>query len=217
MIGDAGGDSRSELLAGVDDYYSLKLRTFGATPAGVDWNGDAGQRLRFEQLLRVVDTRAPFSITDLGCGYGALFDYLSERYTAFTYLGVDISAAMIAAASARVSSAAPARFEHASRPSTISDYAVASGIFGVRLGNSDQAWKDYLEATLDVLDRCGRAGFAFNCLTSYSDPDKRRSDLYYCDPCALFDYCKRRFSRQVALLHDYGLYEFTMVVRKGPP
>jgi hypothetical protein len=29
-----------------------------------------------------------------------------------------------------------------------------------------------------------------------------------------FDHCKRNFSRQVALLHDYGLWEFTILVRK---
>ncbi|MFX7953370.1 class I SAM-dependent methyltransferase, partial [Acinetobacter baumannii] len=57
-------------------------------------------------------------------------------------------------------------------------------------------------------------GFSFNCLTSYSDEDRKRDYLYYADPCQLFDLCKRRYSRQVALLHDYGLYEFTILVRK---
>ena len=28
-------------------------------------------------------------------------------------------------------------------------------------------------------------------------------------PRAYFDHCKRAFSRHVALLHDYGLWEFT--------
>ena len=59
----------------------------------------------------------------------------------------------------------------------------------------------------------GTKGFAFNMLTSYSDADKMRDDLYYGDPCELFDHCKRSYSRNVALLHDYGLYEFTMLVR----
>ena len=40
-----------------------------------------------------------------------------------------------------------------------------------------------------------------------------RPDLFYADPCWLFDQCKRRHSRDVALLHDYGLYEFTILVR----
>ena len=58
-----------------------------------------------------------------------------------------------------------------------------------------------------------RRGFAFNLLTSYSDVDRRRPDLYYADPLAYFDHCKRTFSRNVALLHDYGEWEFTILVR----
>jgi hypothetical protein len=41
-----------------------------------------------------------------------------------------------------------------------------------------------------------------------------RDDLYYADPRVIFDHCKRSFSRWVALLHDYGLYEFTIIVRR---
>jgi hypothetical protein len=65
-----------------------------------------------------------------------------------------------------------------------------------------------------MMHRVTRHGFSFNCLTAYSDPDKIRPDLHYADPCALFDLCKRKFSRNVALLHDYDLYEFTILVRK---
>ena len=44
--------------------------------------------------------------------------------------------------------------------------------------------------------------------------ERMLADLYYADPCALFDHCKTKYSRNVALLHDYGLYEFTLIVRK---
>jgi len=98
----------------------------------------------------------------------------------------------------------------------VADYGLASGIFNVRLGRSDAEWYDYLQVTLDVLDRTSSLGFAFNCLTSYSDEDKKRDCLYYADPCGLFDLCKHRYFRQVALLHDYGLYEFTILVRNMP-
>lgn len=84
------------------------------------------------------------------------------------------------------------------------------------MGRSDQEWWTYLKDILDALDGCSRHGFAFNCLTSYSDIDKMRDYLYYADPCAVFDYCKRHYSRNVALLHDYQLYEFTILVRKQP-
>ena len=50
-------------------------------------------------------------------------------------------------------------------------------------------------------------------LTTYSDAEKMRPDLYYGDPTFFFDHCKRNYSRNVALLHDYELYDFTILVR----
>ena len=38
--------------------------------------------------------------------------------------------------------------------------------------------------------------------------------LFYADPARLFTHCKTRYARNVALLHDYGLYEFTLLIRK---
>jgi hypothetical protein len=74
-------------------------------------------------------------------------------------------------------------------------------------------WRDYMLATIADLAALGRRGFAFNALTAYSDADRQRPDLYYADPLAVVDHCRRTFSRFVALLHDYPLYEFTVLVR----
>jgi len=207
--------NNAPLLADVADYYSGKLAEHGANARGVDWNGEASQSLRFRELCTLIDGNGSFSINDLGCGYGALYEYLRGHHAEVSYLGVDISEAMIDAARQRFSDDGRARFLMADAPDTIADFGVASGIFNVRLGRSDEEWSRYLESTLDLLAQTSRLGFAFNCLTSYSDADKMRPDLYYADPCRLFDLCKRKYSRQVALLHDYGLYEFTMIVRKA--
>jgi hypothetical protein len=56
-------------------------------------------------------------------------------------------------------------------------------------------------------------GFGFNLLTSYSDVDRKRPDLFYAEPETVFRHCVHRFSRFVALSHDYPLYEFTVLVR----
>jgi hypothetical protein len=68
--------------------------------------------------------------------------------------------------------------------------------------------------TIADLAALGTRGFAFNALTLYSDVEKRRPDLHYADPLELFDHCKRTYSRFVTLLHDYPLYEFTILVRR---
>lgn len=204
----------ANILSEVADYYSSKLAEHGETPRGVDWNGEESQMLRFEQLAKVISTPGDFSLNDLGCGFGSLFEFLKLRYRDYSYNGYDVSADMIRAAGMRHVDDTNANFEVACEPSVIADYGFASGIFNVRLGRNDVEWREYLEATLDVLDRTSSKGFAFNCLTSYSDQEKMRDYLYYSDPCALFDLCKKRYSRHVALLHDYGLYEFTILVRK---
>jgi hypothetical protein len=96
---------------------------------------------------------------------------------------------------------------------TPADYTVASGIFNVKLHYDDGVWLEYVLETLRLLVAASRRGVAFNMLSTYSDLEKRRADLFYGDPRQMFDYCKREFSPRVALLHDYPLYEFTIIVR----
>lgn len=208
--------SFSELLTDVAGYYSAKLAAHGDTPRGVDWNGSESQLIRFEQLCKIIDPiSSDFSVNDLGCGYGALLEYLRNNFPLGIYRGVDVSGEMIDAAISRFANASGAHFTKASAPGCAADYGIASGIFNVRLGRTDSEWFDYIQSALDDLDRTSTLGFSFNCLTSYSDKDKQERYLYYADPCRLFDLCKRRYSREVALLHDYGLYEFTILVRKA--
>jgi trans-aconitate methyltransferase len=202
-----------ELVRSVVDYYAGRFAEHGATARGVDWNGEESQRLRFRQLLRLHEGDGPFSVVDFGCGYGALAAYLSERYETYAYRGFDLAETMIA--EARNAFAGDARTAFVSdwaelRPA---DYVVASGVFNVRLGATVESWQAYVVETLDRLWELSERGIAVNLLTSWSDPEHMRSDLWYPDPAWAFALCKRRWSKEVALLHDYGLYEFTMLVR----
>jgi len=205
----------ADILADVAGYYSDRLAEHGPTPRGVDWNGEAGQRLRFEQLVRIIDRPKDFSVIDLGCGYGALLDYMRGCFKNFSYTGYDVSSEMVEAARSSREPDANVRFVWGDKPSQPADYCIASGIFNVKLGWPQAEWRGYIGRTLDILHQGSLRGFAFNCLTTYSDADKLRDHLYYASPCELFDVCKRRYSRHVALLHDYGLYEFTILVRKA--
>jgi SAM-dependent methyltransferase len=203
-------------LGSVERYYSEKVTAHGPTAKGVDWNGPESQQLRFAQLLRITTAREPFSINDYGCGYGALVGYLLQEGNRFTYSGFDISAAMLAQARLAHRDAENCVFVDAERELSPANYTVASGIFNVKLETEPDDWTTHTLATLDRLHELSTDGFAFNMLTSYSDADRMRPDLYYGDPSFFFDHCKRRYSRHVALLHDYGLYEFTILVRMEP-
>lgn len=200
-----------DILRATEHYYSEKIRAHGATAQGVDWNSPESQALRFGQLLKVCDLEAgPFSLNDYGCGYGALFRYLHEHGLAGTYCGFDISPAMIEKARALHPEAT---FVSERARLQAADYTVASGLFNVRQQTDEATWTAYVVETLHDLAALSRRGFSFNVLTKYSDPEYLRPDLYYADPLMLFDYCKQHFSKYVALLHDYPLYEFTILVR----
>jgi SAM-dependent methyltransferase len=207
---------RDSVLRPVERYYTAKVTEHGAVPAGVDWNSDESQELRFRQLLKIVDVSHPFSINDVGCGYGALALLVDRVGYDCTYSGFDISPAMIARARSDVGETPRRSFSDDETSLEPADYSVASGIFNVKLAAPEDEWEAYILRTLDTMDALSRRGFAFNMLTSYSDPERKRDDLFYADPGFFFDHCKRRYSRHVALLHDYGLWEFTVLVRSEP-
>ena len=206
-------DSKT-IMEDVSAYYTDKLEAFGNTPKGVDWPDHEGQLLRFAQLSKLFGEEDGFTVCDIGCGYGAFAEYIQSRFRIAEYIGIDLSKAMVEASGSKFKDVKGVNFTVASRPTKPVDYCVASGIFNVRLKHSDEAWKEWILESLETMNEFSKRGFAFNALTSYSDKEFMRPDLYYADSKELFDICKRKYSRNVALLHDYDLYEFTILVRK---
>jgi SAM-dependent methyltransferase len=203
-----------QILGAVERYYTGRFAEHGPTARGVDWNSTESQEVRFAQLAAACPTDRPFTLLDYGCGYGALLPYLRERRYAVSYTGFDLSESMLTHARERFADVPDARFTGPDEPLEPADVVVASGIFNVRLDVDPEAWHAYVVATVHRLAALARRALAFNCLTSYSDPERMRDDLYYGDGPAFFDLARRELARDVALLHDYGLWEWTLVVRK---
>jgi hypothetical protein len=205
----------SSILPSVEKYYSEKVAAFGSAPRGADWKSAESQTMRFDQLLRLIQSDKPFTINDYGCGYGALVDYLDRHNHQFDYRGFDISEKMISEALRTYGHRADCAFFFEKSRLAPADFTIASGIFNVKLETPESEWLEYMHATLNEFTRLSRKGFAFNALTSYSDAEFMQPHLYYANPLHLFDYCKKNFSRMVSLVHDYPLYEFTIFVRMG--
>jgi SAM-dependent methyltransferase len=203
-----------EILDRTQRYYAGTVREHGATARGVDWNSEASQLLRFDQFARLLDPSGEIAITDYGCGYGALVDWLEARGGPYRYLGFDLSPEMIALAKARHAGNPACHFSTSEADLGATDYTLASGIFNVKLEATDADWTAYVYDVIHHMAGMSRRGFAFNMLTLDSDPEKRRRNLYYADPAAVFEHCRARYSRSTAVLQDYGLYEFTILVRK---
>lgn len=200
----------------LNTYFTEKLEAFGTTAKGVDYNGEQARQIRFAELVKIIKPAQPFSMIDYGCGYGAMFEYLNEKDWQFEYYGVDLIEKMVIAGREKYKDFSNAHFTTEEKELPVSDYLVAAGIFNIKLESPYGEWQDFICETLPRMNALCSKGFAFNMLTKYSDADRmaERPDLFYGDPLFFFDFCKRNFSRNVALLHDYGLYDFTILVRK---
>lgn len=203
-----------DILNEVNSYYTDKIVKNGLTPQGVDWNSEESQFLRFEVLSTVIENQASFSILDYGCGFGSMLDFYKTKYNKFEFLGFDISEEMINSAKISHPNDANAKWFTNLEAVPNADFTIASGIFNVRLKNSDKDWLDYILETLTTINQKTDKGFSFNMLTKYSDAEYMKDYLYYADPLFIFDYCKKNFSKYVTLKHDYPLYEFTIIVKK---
>jgi SAM-dependent methyltransferase len=198
----------------IKDYFAEKLEIHGPTPRGVDYNSAESQEIRFAQLLKVIDASRKYSLLDFGSGFGALYDYLLRIGHHLHFVGYDIAVPMVEKGRELHPGNPDCWFTTRIEEVPLVDYAVLCGTFNMKLDADYEAWTKIVVECLHQMNEHSSKGFSFNMLTKYSDADKMRPDLYYGDPLFFFDYCKRNFSKNVALLHDYKLYDFTILVRK---
>lgn len=204
-------------LTPIHDYFQMRFEQHGEDATGVDWNSPYAQETRFEQLAKVILPETPFTVLDFGCGYGAMADWFRRVGLNFShYYGYDIVEKSLLAGQEKYKNDKAVSFHTSLDEIPVCDYLVASGVFNIKMEADYEAWTDYVIDCLNSFNSKTARGFAVNFLTSYSDADRmaERPDLYYADPCRMFDYCRRHFSRNVALLHDYKIWDFTIIVRK---
>ena len=198
-------------------YYKSNLDNYGPGAMGVGWKNEMAQQIRFEQLAKIIGAESNFSINDMGCGVGDFYNYLSGKsYGYFDYYGYDMLEPMLALAKVKFAGEKNIRWTRIdnARDLYTADYTVASGIFNLKYAIEESEWLNYIIDALGHINKKSSRGFAFNVLTAYADKELMREHLYYSDPLFFFDLCKKHFSKNVALLHDYYEYDFTILVRK---
>jgi SAM-dependent methyltransferase len=196
-------------------YYTAKVKEFGCTPFGVDWTCVATQEMRFVQLLKLCDFGAPFTLNDLGCGYGAMAAFLRRRHGACSvdYMGIDLSKEMVRRARAQWQGVDRVRFVEGCCSPRTADYSVASGIFNVRLAVSDDCWNTFISATLRELAMTSSRGFAVNFIDHAPGSQGVPQGLYTTSPEPWIKYCVEHIGTDVELIKGYGMLEFSLLIR----
>ncbi|MBO6521343.1 MAG: class I SAM-dependent methyltransferase [Rhodospirillales bacterium] len=206
-----------KLLAPVARIYGHRLDQCGATAKGVFWKGEVWQRRRFERLIEIFEpddmATGGITINDLGCGYGAFFEYLRDYpvLNGSRYYGYDISQAMIAACRDRIVDPR-ASFHRKMWASKPAEYGFASGTYNLHGKADDDQWWEYVEASLRQLwHRTGKA-LAFNMLRI--DEDEQFEGLYYVDPEKVLRFCRKYLSEDVEMFDERPMPDVTFFVRR---
>jgi SAM-dependent methyltransferase len=206
----------TDIHAAVEAYYTTKISRHGATPRGVDWSCVATQELRFLQLLEICDFTAPFSLNDVGCGYGALLAYISKRHAAanINYMGIDLSSTMIDHARRLWRRREGIAFANTWASPRIADYSIASGVFNIKLDHPINLWERFINASLANIAATSRRGFAINFLAPAALGQVIEPVLYRTAPEPWIAFCTRSLNGEVEIRADYGMREFTLLVRR---
>ncbi|NQV43732.1 MAG: hypothetical protein HQ501_02425 [Rhodospirillales bacterium] len=205
------------MLVPVVGAYRRRFQNYGAAPQGVFWSNPDTVKKRFEILCRVFDpediARGESSITDLGCGYGALYDFLNDHpvIRGGEYRGYDICEPLLDACKVRIKD--PRASFHlnmqATRPA---DYSIVSGTFNLKLHATDADWLNYVQISLLSLWQQTDNALAFNML---DDTDTEPQEgLYFANLQAFEAFCRNNLSENVTVITDYGLSDFTILVRR---
>ena len=190
--------------------YEARFKKYGATPKGSYWINAARQNLRFQILLQEttkLQKKGPFSIGDIGCGYGALAHYISKTPHAksVSYYGYDISEILINYCR-RSSKLSWATFKNGSHPHMKLDFCLISGAYNMSASQKADEWEDYI---FDNLSKCWlntKRAIVFNL--QISDEARVSSEnIFYGNKASILRRCNLSFgptrsTRHVSLIQD---------------
>lgn len=194
------------------------------TPEAVLWPNADDLPSRFNALMNGIDwtcfsREKPLRLLDLGCGPGFLLDYLSHAglLDKVDYTGIDLSVEILDEAQRRWPDKKFLLRDIRANPFPEGefDYAVLCGVFTVRFSLSNEYMLKLTVETLKATWISVKNGMAFNVMSKHVDWE--REDLFHlsCDQAVQIAW-KQLGTRQVRILHDYGLYEYSCLVFKDP-
>ena len=148
--------------------YKDRLAALGPTPKGVFWRNESTQIDRFNALLNLITTVTPVAnptLADVGCGYGAMLNFIQKtpRYQNFHYMGIDINRAMINVCKENFPNQKRLFLVGKHPPSQV-DFCVFSGTFNLCHTTDTSLWLNYIFANLQQCWKRSRYGLVLNLL-----------------------------------------------------
>ena len=172
----------------INKIYLKNYKQNGTTPKSMFWNSSFNQIKRFEELidflLVIEGTNKKISISDVGCGYGALYKFLKQnnKYKNIVYSGVDINKKFIEDCKKIYKNI---NFSVSSYPPEKVNYCLMSGTYNLTKVNNVMVWEKYvINNILECLNNVDH-GVILNLQC-----DKKtviRNNIFYCEPSRILN------------------------------
>ena len=179
----------------IGKIYDNRFLEFGPRPKASMWFSKKRQYERFEiifdQVINLYKLK-PISLSDVGCGYGAFLDYLSEKdvEVEWIYSGYDISFEVIKFCKSKFKR--NGSFYRASIPNYETDFVIMSGTFNFFPDDNFLKWETYFHNALKLMWPKVSRAMIFNLQVS----DKSRitpEGIVYASPCEVKKFCVNNF------------------------
>ena len=200
----------------ISNIYNKRFDNFNNTPKGVFWNSKLSQDLRLNIILDKIlqDTKSDeFSIADIGCGYGRLYEIIRERKLdrKVQYHGFDINQKIISFCKNNIDFE-NIKFSVSAFPLNETDYVVMSGTYNLTPTNNISLWEDYIINNLTSNWKLVQKAMIFNCLIK--EKRKIEKKLYYTELSWIQKICERNFCDPEVIKHNLLKDDITIILKK---
>ena len=172
----------------INNFYKKNFIKYGDSHESVFWNSKFNQYKRYEEILELLlqqeGKNKKIEISDVGCGYGALYTLLKKenKFKNLIYSGIDINKKFIDFCKMKFEK--KIFFCMASPPKMI-DYCIMSGTYNLTKIRNVSLWENYVYNNLVQCSKKVRKGIIFNL--QFSKKAKIHNYIFYCDPIKIME------------------------------
>ena len=180
------------------------------------WFSKKRQITRFDIIfneIMLLNKHNKKSIIDIGCGYGAFFEFLAKRDAddTWTYYGYDVSNEVIKFCKERYSQGAV--FYTGSIPTFTAEFIIMSGTYNFFPTKDYNSWRLYFFRSLKALWSKTTCAMIFNLQTS--DQEKiTDGGIVYNSKEEIENFCKSNFGNVKVVINPAIPKDVTFVIKK---
>ncbi len=200
----------------IAEIYNQRFLKLGPSPEASMWFSKKRQFARFDIILneiKLLNNNKKRSIIDIGCGYGAFYEFLSERGAddIWSYYGYDVSNEVIKFCKEKYSQGAA--FYTGSIPTLTAEFIIMSGTYNFFPTQDYNSWRLYFFRSLKALWSKTTCAMIFNLQTS----DKEKitdGGIVYTSRNETENFCKSSFGNVKAVINSAIPKDVTFVIKK---